>query len=413
MTRFLSMALGAEEPQFYRNIMKLEAVGGHPSADIRLTTKVNRQMKHKLSELGLDPNDTTASELYHALQQRVAADDAHLVKCLRMKAAQTVSAEADIVDGIIAAINELPVSKNCYVMKTSSLKVLMKAHPPKRAMKRLGYRSLASFLKHEPAPLALAAAWLTESETWRQHWLSGYKQLTPHDFESRTITLVKPATARWQQLGEEVVHDMHHTFLSLKEVGVIVFLPWSADAVPAGSAAVTLGQALHELNEMRAASTYLKLCQVRPQFGQTVAQVAGDEARMGTTLLNMSLPWNLVHRYYSRFKRQFTEAAFEPYVQLEDIHWQPLEQALAQIDPALTFWRGTEKLGLLDEEQRPVSMNFLDAALNYCNSLPLARRIVHYFQHSLWQELLMSYLQPEPVEQAVAAEMQPELINQE
>jgi hypothetical protein len=317
---------------------------------------------------------------------------------------------------MIQAIKQLPNAQSCFALKASSLRTFLKAQPPKKAMKRLGYRSINSFLKHEPPALALAAAWLCEGERWQKRLLASYKNLRSHDFETRNIALIEPDSKRWKELASQVVHDKHHTILGIKELGAIIFLPMSVDEVPAGAVTVSLSLALHELNEIRACSSFLKLYQVRPEFGQVVCDVANGELRLSSKLLDQPLPWDLVHRYYARLKSKFSEtveAVFEPYVQLEDMNWHAIDQALAQIDPALTFWRDTAYLGLLDDTQKPVSMNFVDAALNYCNQLPFESRMIHYFQHSLWQELLLRYLKHEPVEQAVLSELQPRLATEQ
>ena len=409
MTRFLSSALQAEEPQFRRGLQQLEAANGHPNHDIRFSTEIRRTAQHKLSELGLDPQDTTAAELYHALQERVARDDARLTRRLRTEAALHISAEADIVAGMIHAIKQLPESMQCFGLKANSLRSLIKQQPPKKAMKQLGYRSLNSYLKHESPALALAAAWLCEGEAWQRHFLSSYKQLAAHDFETRTIVLVEPTSPRWRALARRVIKERRHTILSFKELGAIVFLPLSTEEIPTGAVTASLTLALHELNEIRASATFLKLNQVKPDFGKIVRYVATDEPRLNSKLLDQPLPWNLIQRYYSRIKQQVQEAVFEPYLQFEDMHWYSVERALATIDPDFKFWQQTAYLGFLDDNHHPVSLNIVDAALNYCNRLPFEQRITHYFQRSVWHELLLRYLRHEPVEQAVLSELQPQL----
>ena len=122
MTRYLSHALQANEPSFSLGLGRLEAANGNPSSDIRLSNEVRHQTNSKLRELGLDPNDTTAEELYHVLQMRVKQDDDRLTKTLRTEAAKHVSAEADVVAGMIHVLKEQPESKRCFAMKSSRLK---------------------------------------------------------------------------------------------------------------------------------------------------------------------------------------------------------------------------------------------------------------------------------------------------
>jgi hypothetical protein len=187
----------------------------------------------------------------------------------------------------------------------------------------------------------------------------------------------------------------------------------NVEELPEGAVTLSLSLALHELNEIRACSTFLKLNQMRPDFGQIVRQTALGEPRLSSQLLDQPLPWNLIQRYYSRLKNQLKEAVFEPYVDFEEMNWYSVEKTLARIDPNLAFWQHTSFLGILDDSQTPVSMNIVDAALNYCNRLPFEKRVVHYFQRSLWHELLLRYLRHEPVEQAVLSELQPQLADAE
>ena len=407
MTRFLSESLQAPEPLFRLGVRRLEAANGHPNTDIRFSTEVQHATRNKLLQLGLDPQDTTPQELYNVLQSRVRADDARLVKTLRRQAATHVSADGEVVSGMVHVLGNLADSKRCYALKPSSLKSLLRLQPPKKAMKRLGYRSLDSCLKHESPLMVMTAAWLSESPQWQSRFRDRYKTLRPSDFENRNIAILKPNFKHWKDLADVVVAQKKHNILCFKELGALILLPFPAN-VPEGAATVSLILALHELNEIRASSTFFKLSQVRADFGSVVQAVATDEPRLSSELLDKPMPWNLIQRYYARLNHHFREAVFEPHVQLEDMVWHPIEKTLADIEPSLAFWQHSGHLGVL-HGRKPVSLNIVDAALNFCNQLPFERRMVHYFQRSLWSELLLRYLQHESVEQAVMAELQPEL----
>ncbi|HEY5442220.1 MAG TPA: hypothetical protein VIJ68_01640 [Candidatus Saccharimonadales bacterium] len=407
MTRFLSDALQAPEPFFRAGLKRLEAANGHPSTDIRFSTEIQRATQTKLRQLGLDPRDTTPEELYHVLQERIKADDARLTKTLRTRAATHVSAEGDVVAGMVHALESLPDTKHCFALKPSALKTIIKKMPPKKAMKQLGYRSLDSFLKHETPASLLAAAWLSEGASWQHRLLGQYKQLRASDFEERQITFLRPSSPRWRTLAEKVVVDQKHNLLSFRELGALVFLPLPADA-PSGSTTVSLSLALHELNEIRAGSTFLKLCQVRADFGEVVQKVVGSEPQLVARSLDQDVPWHLIQRYYAGTDQSDAAEIFEPYLRLEDMVWHPIEQTLAAIEPSFAFWQQSAYLGLLDRRQ-PVSLNVLDAALNYCNRVPFEKRIAQYFQHSLWHELLLKYLHPDTIERTISDELQPQL----
>jgi hypothetical protein len=120
------------------------------------------------------------------------------------------------------------------------------------------------------------------------------------------------------------------------------------------------------------------------------------------------MPWRLIQHFYSGLASRVKGEVAEPHLQLEEIAWHPIEESLKAIEPSLDFWRRSATLGVLHQDS-PVSMNVLDAALGVCNRLPFERRLSGYFQHSLRHELMLRYLQPASVEQAITAQVQPAL----
>ena len=406
MTRFLSESLRAPEPYFGLGIRRLEQANGLPNADIRLSLEVKQASRAKLAELGLNPADTTAPELYHALQERVKGDDIRLTKTLRTLAATFISAEGDVVAGMAHALQHTPLPKNCFALKAASLRMIIRKIPPKKAMKQLGYRSLASMQKHEAAGTILAAAVICEHSSWYRNVVESYKNLKPSDFEDRPIAILRPETNKWQILAASKVAERHHNIMSFPEMGTIVLLPLPT-AQPAGSVMASLVLALHALNEVRASSTYLKLCQVRPDFGDVVKVVATSQPELPIGALDESIPWHLVQRYYARMQHRFREELFEPHIQLEDLSWHNIEETLIHIEPSLKFWLGSAHLGVVHGRQ-PVSLNIVDVALNYCNRLPFENRLLEHFQRSLWQELSLRYLQHDKIEQAILRVLQPQ-----
>ncbi len=408
MTRFLSEALQAPEPAFRLGLQNLERANGNPSNDIRLSSRIQRQTAQKLQALGLDPKDTTAEELYHVLAEKLKADDARLVKTLRTTAAKHISAEADVVAGMTHFLANLSDKTNCFALKATSLKSLIKKNPPKKTMKALGYRSLESFLKHEKPALILAASWLAENSSWHHQLLDSYKKLKASDFEDRKIAVIHADSKRWQALAHKTVDQKRHNLISFKEFGTIILLPLPSQ-IPAGVVTASLSLALHEINDIRACSSFLKICQVRPDFGNMVRTVVVDEPSLSSALLDQSVPWHLIHRYYGQIGERFREEIFGPHVRQEDMSWRAIEHDLINIEPSLEFWLDSSHLGLMHKHQ-PVSLNLVDAALNVCNNLPFEKRLTQAFKRSLWHELLLEYLNHDTVEQTVLRQLEPKLL---
>ena len=407
MTRFLSESLQAPEPFFRLHLRQLEAAHGNPSYDIRLSSSVAQDLTAKLKQLSLDPRDTQPQELYRALNEKLKADDARLIRRLRTLAATHVSAEADVVAGMAHAIERLPISRQCFAIKQPVFKRLMKAQPPKKAMKQLGYRSLDSMLKQEPVAAVLAAAAISESASWQKNLHTRYKKLTPKDFENRQLAIVYPNSGRWQKLSSHHVLQTKHNLLTFPEIGAIVLLPLPSD-VPAGVVTASLALALHGINEVRASCTFLKVCQVRPDFGTIVQTIATAEPQLQANLLDKRIPWHIVQRYYARLQQHFNDELFEPHIRLEDLTWHGVEQAMSLIEPSLHFWQGSGHLAAL-HNGKAVSCNIVDTALNVCNNVSFEQRFHGFFQKSLWHELLLQYLKPSTVEATVLAELRPQL----
>lgn len=406
MTRVLSELLGAKEPGFRLGLRQLEQAGGAPNEDIRLSAEISQSVQRALNELGLDAHDTTGPELYNALLERAKQDDVVVREVLGLK-----PDDNDLNLKVGRLLTTLEAPKKIFALKSSVTKRLLKKHPPKKAMKQLGYRSIDSLLKHEPVALIYGAATIAESPTWHKQLLQCYKQLTPADFETRDVSVFTPANKRWDTLSADYVADVKHNILTFKELGAVVLLPLAADAVDGAALAVTL-LGLHAINDIRITSTYLKLHQVRPDFGNVLVKAARSEPYTQASLLGQELPWRLVHRYFARTPEAYNPELFEPHVQPEDLHWKPAEHLLAELHDRLEFWGRTAYLGLLDNGET-VSLNLTDAVLNFCNKLPYEHRIVHYFRDHLWHELMMRYLHQDSLEQAVQEQLGGELVSVE
>ncbi|MBC7581423.1 hypothetical protein H7097_00965 [Aeromicrobium sp.] len=402
MTRMLSEIFGAEEHLLRQGLQRLERASGYNSADVRLTADMLQAAQRKLTELGLDAHDTTGPELYGVLRERLLADDRQLVEALSRMAGSD-----QVVDAIAYALKVADIERSTFALKQTTAKSLLKKQVPKQTMRHLGYRSVDSMLKHESVAALLAAAWLLESVTWRRLFYDGYKRLKSSDFEAREVAVITPNNERWQKLADILTNARKHTVVALKEYGAIVLLP-QPTTVPPAVMTTTLMLALHSMNELRAASTLLKLCQVKANFGAIVQDVVADEQKLSTDLLDQQVPWQIIQRYYARFQDAFRAEVLEPHIQASDLSWHSIEDVLASIEPSMGFWRGTDHLAIVRNGQ-PVSFNVIDVALATCNQLPYEHRIVHYLQHSLWNELLLKYLKHDSVEQVVLGQLESEL----
>lgn len=416
MTKTLSQLLGAQEPAFHQGIRHLERASGRPTEDIRLTNDVNQSRRDCLKQLGLDPDDTTGQELYAALMQRVQ-EDSDIFDSLIGLASPTddqVQKQSAMIQNIMPRVAKLVATlqpqSTVMAMKAAAAKRLLKAHPPRKALKALGYRSIDSVLKQEPTALLMTAAAATESAQWQQAMHNAYKKLRPSDFEQRQVQLLAPDTLRWHKLAAIYLSQRQQPVVSFREMGTIVLLPFTnqlTNHVKAAPLTVTL-LALQAANDIRATSTYLKLHVVRGDFGQIVAAISQSEPMTQAQLGDSALQWKLIHRHFARRPESYNPRLFEPHVQPEDLHWKAAEDSLAELHPRFEFWQTASLAGLLHQGET-ISLNLFDSVLNFCNKLPFEQRIVHYIRDRIWHELLLRYMRSATIEQSIQQQLSKEL----
>ncbi len=405
MTKMLSQLLGAHEPGFRLGLRQLEHASGGTGEDIRLTSDIMRGRRDALRELGLDPADTTSRELYGALMQRVKQDNAVFETLIG------VEDDSAVMQRVVRLVQSLNTSKQVFGLKPAAAKRILRKHPPKKALKHLGYRSIESVLKHEAAALLFAAAQIAETAQWHKSVLVEYKKLKPGDFEQRAVQLLAPDNEKWQKLSRSYVLHHKHNVLVFRELGAIVLLPMPLQSahVSAAPLAATL-LVLQAINDIKASSTYIKLHLVRPDFGLIVSGVARNEPVTQAEVAGAALPWKLVHQYFARHPEAYNADIFEPHVQPEDLQWQAAEDVLAELHPRFAFWQTVGHIGHF-EGGHTVSLNLIDSVLNFCNMLPFEQRVVRYARGRLWHELMLRYMRQSGIEQVMHEQLGGELIN--
>lgn len=403
MSRVLAQLMGAAEPTFRAQLQRLEQAAGLPGADIRLMMHVINETRAKIRDLGLDPHDTTGPELYAALQSRLRDDEQ------RVRAALGLNAEASAAEVIAACqrfLSGVGVRTHSFVVKQPVMRALIKKLQPKATMKRLGYRSMDSMLKHESVAQLLAAAVMIESNEWQRRRLNAYKKLKATDFEVRKSCFYAPVSRHWPEIATHYAESYKHHMLTLPELGAVVLLPMERD-LP-GLAITTLLLSVQSVNDMRTLGSYLKLQQVRPDFGEIFAGSIQYEPIAATELAGEPLPWKVVQWFYGHGRAQYHPEAFEPHVQPEDLTWHEAEDVITTLQPAMEFWQGSQLLALLDGGQ-PVSLNLLDVALGVCNGIDYANRVVHHMRQNLGRELLARYLHQDNLQQLLLGKLDAQL----
>src|SRR3954469_8968798 len=132
MSKSLASLLQQPEQTITKAIHELEALNGHPSHDARLLAEVSQTNARKLSQLGLDPTDTTDGELYHCLLVKYDKDSQHFDKVLDLKLKDGIEPRTAKAAQLIAQIMDLPEQ---WGLKKTALRKILRDQPPVKTMK--------------------------------------------------------------------------------------------------------------------------------------------------------------------------------------------------------------------------------------------------------------------------------------
>lgn len=408
MSRMLSELLGAAEPMFTIALKQLEQASGNTSADVRLSAEVVGKARLATRSLGLDAHDSTGKELYFGLLDITRRHDRFLAAKLGAKDPENVQ---DVLSRLQQAAQHLNVPKHAWVLKHSVARRLLKATPPKKVLKFLGYRSVDSMLKRESVTELFAAIRLLESAEWVNGFLRKYSRLNPSDFEVRDVEVVLLDTKRWGKVSAGYFRENCHNVSHLKELGAVLILPIPLKKM-SGLTLAGLPLLLHYINEIRLYSSYFKLRQVHPEFGNILVETLIADPGNHAVMAGQKVHWRVVQRHFGRSEARNHPELFEPHVQSEDLEWRKTEEVLYRLEPALHFWHDLDYVGVLDHG-KPVSFNLLDMALNNLNGLEYSDRLHAHFRDSLWNEVFMRYMGQETLETAILKQLDNEMLEPE
>ncbi len=378
--------MGADNRLVRDMFARMELHSGAPGIDLRLTGEIYGRLHMKIRELGLDPNDTTPHELYHALLSLTSLHDEFLVKRLDI---DDPNDTGQISNAVVKIINHIKYPKHSWALKSTAAKRLLKATPPKLLMKQLNYRSVDSLLRREPASILVTIARHTEPTQWQEKFVNSYKKLRPNDFEVRDIEVVHLSDKRWEKVGKALGGAKHNSIVHSPEAGVVILLPVQINK-PRGLTLVSILLTLHYINEIRAFSTYCKFHHMRPDFSKLLIEHVLNQKQDHVSIAGHPVHWRVIHRYYGSTDKLNHPELFEPHVQPEDLAYRKAEDVLFRLEPALHFWHDTDFLGL-PQPDGPISFSLTDMAMNLVNKLNFEGRVNYHMQESLWNEVYFRY----------------------
>lgn len=406
MNTLLADLLQASQPKFGLAIDQLELSSGNSGQDVRLTAEIVTTVQNKIKQLGLDPQDTTSQELYGALMNLISMHDRFLSQRLGLDLDTT---QKSIRDDILTLVRKLGINKTCWVIKHSVAKRIIKAHPPKKVMKILGYRSADSMLKREEISKIFIIARLFEDARWLNALFKLYKKIQPSDFEVRDVEFINIGLTdhNFKSYLSNIKTDVY----ALEEIGCIGFISQNTK-YQSGLTIATLAFAVHFINEVRLYSAYLKHVQTNNEFGSKLVDLLSSGNAHIAKIGQQKVHWRILHNFYGQQDPSNHPELFDPHVQPEDLQWRSTEEVLFRLEPALQFWHGTDFVGKVFDDG-PVSFHILDMTQNVIKNNSFKNRSIKFMQASLWNELLIRYIGQPILEHLVLKQLDQQEFNPE
>lgn len=409
MSKFLRELLAAEEPLFTQSIRELEFLTGKKNIDNKLTAEITERIQAAIRSLGLDPNDTTDKELYHALEQRVAQHNKNLAKSLGSSDDAPIR---ELVPKFVELAQKTDIPKRCWVLKKSVAKELLREMPPKKMMKHLGYRSIESMFKQENFSELYSALRFSEGGEWLNQYNELFeKRVTPSDFENREIEIIVMDHDKWVDLTEGFVKKKKHNITHTKELGTIIVVPMKQTHMR-GLSLKTLPLLFHYINEIRLYSAFFKLKSTAPHFGKTITDTLIADVGTGATIAKFHIHWRVIQRYFGKLGEQPPEV-FQPHVQPEDLHWRRAAEVLYEISPELKFWEDTDYVARPGKDSHPVALNLFDVSFGYSNHETFETRYFYHMRESLWNEVFIRYMGEPALKKQVLEQLDNDMIQPE
>jgi hypothetical protein len=362
----LARLLGEPERAVKKTIARLEALSGYHSEDVRLLTESRQLLRAKISTLGLDPDDTTAEELYHRLQAKLKSDLDHLDRAWDLSGGQT--------DRSIKILESVSSESELLAIKGSTMKLLFKTLPPKKTQKLLGYRSLDSMLKREDTRAVLAAALSVESAQWSSKLAQKVNQLKTSDYELRKIKFIA-ANPKSKAKPVAAVPLMAAVCINASE---------QANFPAAGL--VLLG--LEAEVVLQAENWHLSGRQFSKDFNKTAERLFSGYAPLTSSLEN-----DFIGMEDYKVKTE------EPYAKFSRLH------------PALAWWCDCGHIAM--DNEGAVSLHIGDNLLNMAHAADFSNRYNHNFVASLKRQLASRYLNYEAVKNYLADQIDDTFISLE
>ena len=352
----------------------------------------------KLERFGLS-RKSYAMTIYNVLIEKIKEDDTKLFEYIELAGNRGEEAAKKTCAFVLKA---MPPQKGFFLKKDKAIEFLRNT-PPKKIMENLGYRTVEEMLaKEDPLEIYSALRFLEDTDWLNNVFFKQYEDLTPSDFEERTIEL-RALKQKWADAAEKFTAKKHHTVSHLKELGVIFVIPIFRD-MP-GETLRVVSLTMHYLNEVKYYSDLFQSFVPHPDFFalNVISLLRGDVAENRGLMSPSTVKGTrflVIQRYLAKGDENDWRL-FMPHVNPEALHWSKAEDGIVNIPKVypdfendLGFWQGLGWVGdYFDTDSGLdvlVSFNLVGTVMSLVDRAQTVKYLYHH-QESLWNKIFIEY----------------------
>jgi len=377
----------------------LNRITGKSNYLYSLVEENDRLIDESLDNLGLGRN-AMALDVSDALISKVESDDLRVFQYLKSPQLSNPKDCQRIVD----LAKEISPKRKGFFLKKEIAEGFLKAEPPQKVMKALGYSSVEAMLAKEDLLEVYSSLRFLEDQEWlNNRFFKQYQNLKPADFEEREIE-VRVLGTQWKDAAEKFVQKKYHNISHLKELGVIFVIPITLKV--SGEILRTLSLLAHYFHEVYFYSDLIKrFAESDPRsFPENfISLLRGDVLnKLPASSSDDSCSFLIIQRYLAKDDEN-DHRLFLPHVNPEALHWDKAEESLAKIE-GLDFWKDLDWIGDFFKIETGgevlISFNLVDTIMGLVMEKEMIKYLYHH-QEALWNKIFVSYFGQEKMEKLI------------
>jgi len=252
-------------------------------------------------------------------------------------------------------------------------------------MRKLGYRSADSLLKHEDTALILAALPFTASRRWLDSFVNQFSKLTPLDFETKRPSLVIPDTKKWREISAGF-----QPLSLVPQHGAVVL--WPSESSKNIEPLVKLVLLLQAFENLYKNNLVVKSQQTAKDFGARVQKSWTNDQPRIATIAGLGLQWRTLLNHLSEQPKEAYPEAFDPHISPEHLSGSSVSRYLAGTHPCLNWWKDNDAL-IFGKGKNQTSLNIVDVSLNFATRAEFGQNTKQAGRTALWDEVLSRYME--------------------